>query len=197
MPKIVFFVLSLLLTVASAVTAQREERVFAEYLQYLTQQEGYSLVDAIKEVQSLQQGKESLIQSYIKTQQDLQNLEKSAVVTGQSELNYSEKRSTQSEISPWEGLSFSGLSGNENIKEQSLSQSHEWRDSFSDMSDIDDSFSSETAPPRFRIAGIKEYTDEDGVPSLDITLKNRGLQLTAHSRHCLCHWVGQRRLRLL
>ena len=84
MRKMVFFVLILLLTVATAVTAQQEERVFSEYLQYLIEQEGVSLTDAIKEMQSLQQGKEDIIQSYIKTEQDLQNLQKSAFLTEQS-----------------------------------------------------------------------------------------------------------------
>jgi hypothetical protein len=75
------FILSLLIALTATAKADQEERVFSEYLHYLMQQEGYNLADAIKEIQFLQQGKEDIIQSYIKTEQELQNLEKSAFST--------------------------------------------------------------------------------------------------------------------
>ena len=91
------FLLSLLIAFPATAKAQREERVFEQYLQYLMQQEGYNLTDAIKEVQSLQQGRESLIQSYIKTEQDVQNLQQPFFNTQQSESSNYEKLYSEAE----------------------------------------------------------------------------------------------------
>ena len=162
--------------VASAVTAQQEERVFSEYLNYLTEQEGYNLTDAIKEIQSLKLGKESLIQSYIKTEQDLENLRQSA--SKQSDVTLDEKQYPQSERPNWEGLdslsttSFknnSDASDNDN-QEPFLHTGQAWRP----LSDIDANSGSETEPPRFQLVGIKEDTNEAGAPCVDVTLANNG-----------------------
>ena len=58
-PYLFLFLFSLLIPFTvdpSLCSGQQQERVFAEYLQYLMQEEGYNLTDAIKELQSLRQG---------------------------------------------------------------------------------------------------------------------------------------------
>jgi hypothetical protein len=175
-PIVLFiFILSLLIAEAFAF-AQREERVFEQYLQYLLEQEGYNLTDAIKEIQSLQQGKEEIIQSYIKTEQDIENLKKSAFLTEQSELNYYEKLYTESDFPKWEASlddSLSDISAkDENAEEKPWFYSP--RTKFGDIDKEKPTF--ELKPPRFRILSLREYTDDSGVPALDITLKNSGAE---------------------
>jgi hypothetical protein len=169
------FLICLLLATAVTATAQREERVFSEYIQYLMQQEGYRLTKAIKEIQSLQQGREEIIQSYIKTEQDLQNLEKSAFSTKQSELDYYEKLYPESELPKWEASESDSLSdvsvGDEYAEEKAWQTSPAWQD-------IDKSEPIEgIKPPRFRILSIAE-TVKEGKPTIELMLQNSGGETT-------------------
>ncbi|HIE26942.1 TPA: hypothetical protein EYP66_06620 [Candidatus Poribacteria bacterium] len=177
--KLNCFIFSLLIAVASAATAQQEERVFGQYLRYLMQQEGYNLTKAIKEIQSLQQGREEIIQSYIKTEQDLQNLEKSAVLTEQSELDYYEKLYSESELPKWEesGDSLSDVPSlrlrtgpADEYAETLWDKSPAWRDI-----DLEPTF--EIKPPRFRVLSITE-TVKEGKPTIELMLQNSGGETT-------------------
>ena len=176
------FIFSLLIAVASAATAQQEERVFGQYLRYLMQQEGYNLTDAIKEIQSLQQGKESIIQSYIKTEQDLQNLEKSAFSTKQSELddyaNYNprlrlgEKLYPQPEFPSWEEVGDEKT--NSSYSDESFSDvPFQFEKNFPLPSHSSYEETEKILKAKFLLKDLKEFI-KDGHTNLSITLENIG-----------------------